>query len=537
MNNSIIDLRETSPNHWQAKYQGNYGVYTIKITTDKKQGKQTKNFSCSCPSDRYPCKHIAMIEAAISERTAKNAKGKKSGRQNEISAEELLRKLSHEELYKFTARLILNNPELSNAVLLEFSDKIETVNANKYIPIIRRGLEAENFNEEEYYYSEMGPDIEILDQWFEKARQYLKEKKVREAVLISQACIEEYASWLEQLDTDLVDFISEEYQSAPFEILEKAAAAGSGISAKELYDYCMAEVAKKKYAGLSMFAEFNDLLMKVAAKVDPDDFIAMQHKLLDDVQDKSSYKAEDILRRLFNFYTSRRQPKKAWQCIEENIQIKSFRKMVVEKKIKQKEFADAKKLVREYIDKRQNNFRPNDWDDYLLHIAQQENDISAIRDISFSFIKDDFEEKYYRIYKSTFGDSEWADEFEKLFSHYRRKGGLYAGPAADLLAAEGKAERLLEHIEKELSLESLESYYKHFASGFPERTLALFRKALDSYTEKNTGRNCYEHIVAVFGKMKRIPGGAAVADDMKNQYRLEYKNRKAMMEILNRGRQ
>jgi hypothetical protein len=24
--NNIIDLRETSPNHWQAKYQGNYGV-------------------------------------------------------------------------------------------------------------------------------------------------------------------------------------------------------------------------------------------------------------------------------------------------------------------------------------------------------------------------------------------------------------------------------------------------------------------------------------------------------------------------------
>jgi hypothetical protein len=532
MNNSIIDLRETSPNHWQAKYQGNYGVYTIKITTD---GKQTKNFSCSCPSDRYPCKHIAMIEAAIFERITKNAKGRKSGRKNEISAEELLGKLSHEELYKFTARLILNNPDLSNAVLLEFSDKIETVNANKYVSIIRRGLEGQDFNEEEYYYSEMGPDIEILDQWFEKARQYLKEKKAREAVLISQACIEEYALWLEQTDGDMVDYISEEYQSTPFEILEKAAA-DSGISAKELYDYCMAEVAKKKYAGLLMFDEFNRLLMKVSTKVDPDGFIALQHKLLDDIQDKSSYRAKEILQRLFDFYTSRRQSKKAWQCIEENIQIGSFRKMVVEKKIKQKEFADAKKLIREYIDGGRDNFRPNDWDDYLLQIAQQENDVPAIRDISFSFIKNNFKEKYYRIYKSTFSDPEWADEFEKLLNHYQHKGGLYADHAADLLAAEGKAERLLEHIEKKLSLESLEKYYNHFAPAFPERTLALFRKTLDSYTEQNTGRNCYEHIVGVLRKMKRIPGGDAVVDDMKAQYRLRYKNRKAMMEILNRGR-
>jgi hypothetical protein len=34
--------------------------------------------------------------------------------------------------------------------------------------------------------------------------------------------------------------------------------------------------------------------------------------------------------------------------------------------------------------------------------------------------------------------------------------------------------------------------------------------------------------------MKKIPGGAAVAGDMKTRYGLIYKNRRAMMEILNR---
>ncbi|MDR1238780.1 MAG: SWIM zinc finger family protein, partial [Treponema sp.] len=72
----IIDLRETSPNRWQAKYQGNYGVYTIKIATD---GKHRGEFSCTCPSDYYPCKHIAIIEEAIAERIAKYAGEQKSG--------------------------------------------------------------------------------------------------------------------------------------------------------------------------------------------------------------------------------------------------------------------------------------------------------------------------------------------------------------------------------------------------------------------------------------------------------------------------
>ena len=139
---NIISLQETSPNHWRAKYQGNYGVYTIKITTD---GKQTVDFSCSCPSDYYPCKHIAMIEEAIAGRIMQNAKSKKNGRGKGVSAEDVLKKLSREEMYDFTVRLVKNNPDLSNAVLLEFAEKIETKNDNKYAPVIRRALEEQAF--------------------------------------------------------------------------------------------------------------------------------------------------------------------------------------------------------------------------------------------------------------------------------------------------------------------------------------------------------------------------------------------------------
>ncbi|MDR0657289.1 MAG: hypothetical protein LBG22_13330, partial [Treponema sp.] len=89
-------------------------------------------------------------------------------------------------------------------------------------------------------------------------------------------------------------------------------------------------------------------------------------------------------------------------------------------------------------------------------------------------------------------------------------------------------------IGKKHSLEKMERYYTFFAAAFPEKTLALFRKALDQYAANNTGRTCYEHIVNVFKKMKKIPGGDAAVADMKAQYRIKYKNRRAMMEILGR---
>jgi hypothetical protein len=529
--NGVIDLRETSPCHWQAKYQGNYGVYTIKITTD---GKRTEHFSCSCPSSGYPCKHIGMIERAIAERIARNVKRKK----DEPSAEELLKKLSREELYNFIARMIQNNPDLSNAVLLEFSDRIDSPNGkngNKYVSIIRRGLAATHFNEEDYYEDEMGPQVDILDQWFQRAWQYLKEKKIRDAVLISRACIEEYASWLEQLEGELSEYMDEGYQSEPFEILEKAAA-DPGTDPKELYDYCMAEMAKKKYAGLDMLDGFNRVLMKVSARVDPEGFIALQYKLLEEIEDKSSYRAKKILTRIVDFYTGRRQAKKAWQCIEDNMQIESFRAKAVEMRIAKKDFAGAKKIIRDYLDGEGKRGRPGKWEDYLLRIAKEEQDTRALRDLSFSFIKDEFEEKYYRIYKSSFDAAEWPGAFEKLFRLYETNKKFWGSPAADLLAAEGKAERLMDLIEEKLTLEILERYYQYFVSAFSEKTLVMFRRALDSYTEQYTGRTYYEHIVAVFRTMKKIPGGAAVVKDMTERYGAVYKNRPAMMEILNRKR-
>jgi hypothetical protein len=94
------------------------------------------------------------------------------------------------------------------------------------------------------------------------------------------------------------------------------------------------------------------------------------------------------------------------------------------------------------------------------------------------------------------------------------------------------AQAYMEHIGKHLSLEKMENYYGFFAGAFPEKALGLFRTALDQYAAENTGRTHYERIVEVFRKMEKIPGGAAVAADMKARYLVTYKNRRAMIEIL-----
>jgi hypothetical protein len=133
-------------------------------------------------------------------------------------------------------------------------------------------------------------------------------------------------------------------------------------------------------------------------------------------------------------------------------------------------------------------------------------------------------------YQSLPYSSEWVDEREKLFLRYSGKKH-FGSSAANLLAAENEVERLLNYIEKYLSMNELERYYKVFTSDYPEKTLDLFKKVLVPYAA-NTGRDCYEHILSVLKKMSRIKGGKKAASDLAADFRIQYKNRRAMMEVL-----
>ena len=520
----IIELRQTGENDWKAKYQGNYGVYTIKVTL---KGKKATNFSCTCPSDYYPCKHIGYIEEAIAERMAASEKQKKRGG---IRVEDIIKCVSAEKLREFIVTQAKYSGEFRNAVFLEFAAGAESKKDNKYSSIIREALASVELAGEDYYLDDC-LDIDALDSWLEKARDCIRLKQYDEAILVCKACIEEYSQWLFNIGEDASLVFSSEYQSIPFEIMEKAS---EYIDKKELFDYCLSELKKKKYAKTYFNDNFHRLLGNLAVTVDPEAFIALQDELLAGITDKGSGEAETILKRKIYLYRHLDQPEKAWALVKENMQIPSFRRKVVENRIKKQKFTEAKKLINDYLSEREekNNRYDNDtWYGLLLEIAQKENDNPAIRKLAYGFLKDGFEKERYAIYKDAFSPVEWAEEREKLFLHYD-KGKYFSNSAAGLLAAEQEAERLLRYVEKHLSIEELVRYYKDFASAYPEKTLELFRKALVSYAENNTGRSHYERILSLLKKIKGIKGGKKTASDLVADFRIRYKNRRAMMEIL-----
>jgi hypothetical protein len=128
--------------------------------------------------------------------------------------------------------------------------------------------------------------------------------------------------------------------------------------------------------------------------------------------------AQKVLQPLIDFYNANNQKDKAEKIIEDNLQIDSFRKIAVAKRIENGQYSDAKKMLNDKLKKC--DWGQKDWKEMLLTLAQKENDTNEIRRIAFEFINERFDSKHFAIYKKAFSDEEWTAAFENLYNIYEK---------------------------------------------------------------------------------------------------------------------
>ncbi|MHC6202164.1 hypothetical protein ACYULU_03110 [Breznakiellaceae bacterium SP9] len=525
MSYGIIELKETSTDHWRARYQGNYGVYTI---TGRYLDGKLKDYSCSCPSDWYPCKHISMIEAAIAQHI-KESDAANAGLDEKMSVAELLRDAPQKELYDFLVRQARYDEDLTSAIYLAFVRKTdETDKKNPFAAIIRNGLSKVRFYEDDYDHED-GLSVAILDIWLDKAASYTAEENYADALLIYKAALEEYADWAADFDSETLDDAIDYYMNKIFTGLGNLVKGPQPI-VEELYNYCRSEMENEKYEDICEDA-FHELLMDCSAQLFPAAYIALLDSQLEACENKASGKAHGIVQRKINFFRQHEQEEAAWQVIEEHIDIEEYRKQLTKKYMEEGKYSEARALIADFIAaKDKNEWHSRDWLKLRFDIAQKENDIPLIRDYSFEQIKQCFNAAYYQIYKATFNAADWPDQLETLLKLYQAAHAGFKESVAKLLAAEHAAERLKDYVAQYPTLEHLEQYYTAFASSFPAQTLTLFRSGIDTMLKLNTSRSRYEYAKTLMEKMWTIEGGPAVVSEMIQTYSTSYRTRKVMNE-------
>lgn len=338
---------------------------------------------------------------------------------------------------------------------------------------------------------------------------------------------EEYYLWLDYTDSDFLDYVSDDYEDFAIDIFS------SIITNDNSYSENIFEFLKNKYNEDEFKIAQNTISTYIGeqyeGKIGQKFYIDTQNQLL--LECTSDSEKESFLNNIIDFYALNNEKENAWLLTLENINFDRFRKKVIQKYINEKKYTDAKDLIFEKI-KTDENHRNYDWNEYLLQIATLEDDIESVRKYSFLFIKDTFNEKYYKIYKSTFSKIEWESEFLKFENNFSRKNH-FSHSLVELWLFENMKKEAIHYFMLHKSIEVFENYASNFIKDFPAQTLEIYKISLNKFAVNNMNRKHYDYIATTLKKMQKILGGETIVNEMIAFYRLEYKKRPAMMEILN----
>ena len=302
--------------------------------------------------------------------------------------EEIISKIPPDKLQRFILSQVKKNSDLYNAILRNFRENAEKAGKAEEKEESREEID-DGRNEAEILNIDKLPDSDTLYQKLNIALNLMQTENYEKAVETCQSMITELFQWQQKLGSYFIQFISAEFVSTLFSILEVAAAY---VNKEKLYHYCLFELKSRKSENVNSYFinYFHHFCSKLAVSLDHNAFLNLQDDLLSILDDKGGDEAKNILERKIDFYMRLNMEDKAWNVIEKNLQVESFCLKIVERKIAAHDLNSAKKIINDHIErqcKNPNSYVSSIWYDMLLDIFHKENDVTEMRDQAYDSLR------------------------------------------------------------------------------------------------------------------------------------------------------
>jgi len=135
----------------------------------------------------------------------------------------------------------------------------------------------------------------------------------------------------------------------------------------------------------------------------------------------------------------------------------------------------------------------------------------------------------YRELKKQYTAEEWSVQREEIF----RKLPKYAHIEC-LYKEEKLYDRLLEFVLKSKGLYALQEYEGVLKKNYPEQLLIKYEAEVNEIAAYTSDRKSYKQLVSLLRRMQSIKGGSKIVEKISEQWRMKYKNRRAMMDELSK---
>lgn len=144
--------------------------------------------------------------------------------------------------------------------------------------------------------------------------------------------------------------------------------------------------------------------------------------------------------------------------------------------------------------------------------------------------------EYYRKLKTLVPSEQWETFLDEMMGATKfSESFFYSGNVqADIYVEEKEYDRLFQLLSstKYDQLNALKKYASHLKNSHSEQLITMFIANLKDYAENHLGRTHYENIAHALLCMRSLNGGKAAVNRLVGEFRIKYKRRAAMMEVL-----
>ena len=554
---AVSELEEDSPGEWTATVEGTEN-YNVEISMD---GKEIKSWYCDCPYDGEICKHIVATLLAIRDNEKKVNRSASSKVKVEVEEavvidetvdiQQLLSFANPQELSQFIYEYASMHPEFKTALLNRFMVKelSATSKEKDYRAEIQNVFNDSYYNRKSRYhnrYDDFDCDWETvfnrMDIFLEKADFFLNVGNIDTTIDIALQTLrsigENYEDGLLYNDDLYPSDYCEQAGDLLIKVIEHPKTTQKQKTAilQEL-----GQLAKlSTYRDYDLY-DIDELLMQINLSIQPaEKTLELIDKLLEERKD--TYDLYQIVLRKVNLLTELHEEQKAADTIRQYLYLTEIREMEVDKLIASCQYDEAIRLLNEGIEiaeKEEHIGTVEEWLKTKLRIYEMTHQTAeVINTCRLLFVSGRDQLEYYSKLKTLVPKEEWKSFLDTMmketqFSEYFSFDG---NDEAEIYVKERDYERLFKLLSsiRYNQLEALMKYSYHLKDTHSEQLIAIYTSLLNDYAEQNVGRTHYELIAQALLCAKKLNGGQEAVKRLVAEFRIKYKRRPAMMEVLRR---
>lgn len=287
--------------------------------------------------------------------------------------------------------------------------------------------------------------------------------------------------------------------------------------------------------------DVDELMMQINLSIQPvEKALELIDKLLEERKD--SYDLYQLVLRKVDLLLGQKEQGKADDMIRQYLYLSEIREMEVEKLMEREQYDEAIRLLDEGIEIAEKEEHIGTVDEWLktklriYEMTHQTSDVINTCRLLFVLGRDRLE--YYSKLKTLVPKEEWKSFLDTMmketqFSKYFSFG---ENDEAEIYVREKDYERLFMLLSSVNynQLKALMKYAHHLKNTHSEPLIAMYTSLLNDYAEQNLGRNHYEFVAQALLCAKKLNGGQEAVKRLVAEFRIKYKRRPAMMEVLAR---